>query len=501
MHTRLTCPGTRSLNSNLESQASPRPLASFCEPRQISVRPSALSFRSPVTQICLRPNAPRIRVVTRVFDKMFGTGLFQAASGTPSAPSASLVLFSTSPPSWETLGQLLSQHMEQTGVNFLADPNLGRTHPAALKRTFGQPESKVRVKLYRDHAAWCPYCQKVWLQLEEKRIPYVVEKINMRCYGDKPASFMAKVPGGLLPVIELDGQVVTESSVIMNLLEEEFTAKDGFKELMPPKGTPERVRADALMRLERQFFSDWLGWLCNGWDYEGRKRRFEATMDVVCRELQTAGGPFFLGKDISLVDITFTPMLERGVASLAYYKGYFMRGEGRWPALDRWFEAMELRDTYLGTKSDFYTHCQDLPPQMGGCAMAPPGEPVAAQIAGLDGVTWHLPLPPLGPSSLPEPYGPGERPAEDRLEAAAKMVQNHTALVRFALRGPGKPGPRPVSAPLADPSALPAMEHEAAMDAALRWVAHALIQQEQLGQPLRRMAPGSEGGRCLRLSR
>lgn len=32
----------------------------------------------------------------------------------------------------------------------------------------------------RDHAAWCPYCQKVWLQLEEKRIPYTLEKINMR---------------------------------------------------------------------------------------------------------------------------------------------------------------------------------------------------------------------------------------------------------------------------------------------------------------------------------
>ena len=34
----------------------------------------------------------------------------------------------------------------------------------------------------RDDAAWCPYCQKVWLQLEEKRIPYVIEKINMRCW-------------------------------------------------------------------------------------------------------------------------------------------------------------------------------------------------------------------------------------------------------------------------------------------------------------------------------
>jgi len=27
------------------------------------------------------------------------------------------------------------------------------------------------------------YCEKVWLMLEEKRIPYVVSKVNMRCYG------------------------------------------------------------------------------------------------------------------------------------------------------------------------------------------------------------------------------------------------------------------------------------------------------------------------------
>lgn len=35
-----------------------------------------------------------------------------------------------------------------------------------------------------------------------------------------------------------------------------------------------------------------------------------------------------MGDDITLVDITFAPMLERANASLAYYKGFFMRGKG-----------------------------------------------------------------------------------------------------------------------------------------------------------------------------
>jgi hypothetical protein len=33
-------------------------------------------------------------------------------------------------------------------------------------------------------------------------------------------------------------------------------------------------------------------------------------------------------------------------------------------------------------------------------------------------------------------------------------MKNHAAVARFALRGAGRPGPKPVSAPLSDPSAV-----------------------------------------------
>ena len=95
-------------------------------------------------------------------------------------------------------------------------------------------------------------------------------------------------------------------------------------------------------------------------------------MDAVDREMQAAGGPFFLGKELSLVDVVFSPFLERIAASMYYYKGFVVRGEGRWPHIERWFEAMEQRPAYLGTRSDYFTHVHDLPPQLGGACIMPP---------------------------------------------------------------------------------------------------------------------------------
>lgn len=37
------------------------------------------------------------------------------------------------------------------------------------------------------------------------------------------------------------------------------------KALLPAAGSREAARADALLRLERRLFSDWLGWLCQAW--------------------------------------------------------------------------------------------------------------------------------------------------------------------------------------------------------------------------------------------
>jgi len=243
-------------------------------------------------------------------------------------------------------------------TDFQIDPVNGPTNAQARLRLFGQSESDVRVTLYRDNHAWCPYCQKVWLWLEEKQIPYRIEKVTMFCYGEKESWYKRKVPSGMLPALELDRRLITESDDILLALERTFgSLGQGMED---PKVLP-------LRQLERLLFRAWCGWLCypsSPLQEQRSRQQFINVVEKVENALGSTPGSYFL-EEFGTADVIFTPYVERMNASLYYYKGYSMREENS--RFADWFAAMESRPTYRGTQSDFHTHVHDLPPQMGGC--------------------------------------------------------------------------------------------------------------------------------------
>jgi glutathione S-transferase len=263
-----------------------------------------------------------------------------------------------------------------------ADRIHGPANPQARLRLFGQEEAAVRVTLYRDHHAWCPYCQKVWLWLEEHRIPYRVRKVTMVCYGEKEPWFLRLVPSGMLPALELDGRLITESDRILEALEATFGP------LGRPLADPQVL---ALRKLERLLFRAWCQWLCvPGLGERGERlaaEAFERLATAMDEALESGPGPFFLD-ELSSADLVFVPYVERMNASLAYYKGYLLRQ--RHGAIDRWFRALEQRSAYLGSQSDFHTHAHDLPPQMGGC-YANGSDAQRALAARIDHGPWPIP--------------------------------------------------------------------------------------------------------------
>ena len=252
----------------------------------------------------------------------------------------------------------------------LASGRLPHASALASQRLFDLPEGEApRVTLYRDTAAWCPYCEKVWLTLEEKRVPYTVEKVNMNCYGDKPAWFWAMQPSGGIPVAKIDGRVIRESNDIIQVIEDTFP---DHKPMLPTEASdPEAFRrARPLLGLERELFSAWFRWLTSNMSDGAQRMNLISILERVDAELAVADGPYFLGADVTLVDCFFAPFLERMAASLPYYKGLRLRGaDSQFPNIERWFQAMEGRPSYRHIQSDFYTHVHDLPPQIGGCRM------------------------------------------------------------------------------------------------------------------------------------
>jgi glutathione S-transferase len=344
----------------------------------------------------------------------------------------------------------------------------GPTNAQATLRLFGRPEAEVRVTLYRDHHAWCPYCQKVWLWLEERRIPYRIGKVTMFCYGRKEAWYTARVPSGMLPALELDGRLFTESDRILLALEASFGGL-GPLPLADPAVLP-------LRQLERQLFRAWCQWLCqpsrDAADDQRRQLAFQRQAEAMEQALEARGGPLLLGTALASIDLVFVPYLERMAASLAYYKGFALRA--RHPAIGRWFEALEQRPTYRGTQSDFHTHAHDLPPQMGGCFASGSAEQ-RQWAARIDGG-----LLPLDLSAQVDPET-SALPQQDPAQEALARVLRHapTLLDRMA--------------------AATAIER-GALDAALRAALARLLPSPGPGQPVTPLPPAgtAAGLRYLR---
>jgi glutathione S-transferase len=261
--------------------------------------------------------------------------------------------------SWDEIRALADAGYAEQDVT--RGPANAHTHT----RLFDAADGTVpQIVLYRDKHHWCPYCEKVQLFLEAKRVPYQMKFVTMFCYGKKEAWYTQLVPSGMLPALSLTprGPIVTESDDIMLALEA------AVGPLQPGVGMG-AAAVVAHRNLERKLFRAWCNWLCQPQGSAAGEQRSAAAFHAVATEVEAAvrrgGGPFMLGSQLSVADVVYAPYLGRMNASLFYYKGYNLRAEHT--VLHQWFSALEGLEAYRGLISDFHTHAHDLPPQMGGC--------------------------------------------------------------------------------------------------------------------------------------
>ena len=260
--------------------------------------------------------------------------------------------------SWKDLEKLATEEGDR--VN-------GLNNSYTNLRLFNKNKTDAKLIFYRDRHAWCPYCQKIWLWLEFKEIPYKIEKINMYCYGEKEKWYLNKVISGKLPAIELNGQIITESDNIIDFLEKEYGALGS---------SIYSNKLAKIRKIERNIFRSWCDWLCrsNFFNFENnlKKNNMIKNLEELEKLLSQSSSGFIDPVNISpnklqpgTGDIIFIPYIERINASLFYYKGYKLRKE--FPLINKWLTLLESENVYTGSQGDFHTHSHDLPPQMGGC--------------------------------------------------------------------------------------------------------------------------------------
>ncbi|KAI0880524.1 glutathione S-transferase domain-containing protein [Annulohypoxylon maeteangense] len=103
--------------------------------------------------------------------------------------------------------------------------------------------SAPKVKLYTNHG--CPWAHRAHISLAELKLPFEEEIIDLST--PRTPEYLKINPRGLVPSLEYNGEILTESAIISNFLANEFPSH-----LIPLSNAP----GGALFRAKVDFFVD-----------------------------------------------------------------------------------------------------------------------------------------------------------------------------------------------------------------------------------------------------
>ncbi|KAI0452406.1 glutathione S-transferase [Xylaria acuta] len=230
------------------------------------------------------------------------------------------------------------------------------------------------LKLY---GGWfCPFVQRSWIVLHEKRISHQYVEINPY---HKAAEFLALNPRGLVPTVAVPTESgrdkekekvkpLYESTVVCEYLDEAYADEAEHGEPLLPRGDDPR---DVYLRARCRLWIDHVGnKIVPGFyrllqhtpekDYsiEEARTNFLNQIGAFVREMDD-GGPWFLGERFSLVDVMLAPWAKR-LFLIDHYKpgGVGTPAEGTagedeevWKRWRLWFDAITKRKSVLDTWS------------------------------------------------------------------------------------------------------------------------------------------------------
>ncbi len=234
----------------------------------------------------------------------------------------------------------------------------------------------TKIELYNAPQSTCS--QRVRFVLHSKALPFEEHRLDLFSGDQLKPDYLALNPNGVVPTIVDDDAIITDSSVIMEYLEEVYPDGRSFMPTDPVK----RAHMRALMRfidevpaaairvpsynlaflphfqamteeefqaladskpLRREFLLKMGRTGFPTAEMDEAMRRLARTVERMDKEIAASGGPYLLGRDPCLADISVMPTIVRmDDINLSY-----MWGDK--PAIAGWLDAIRAEPAYQPT--------------------------------------------------------------------------------------------------------------------------------------------------------
>lgn len=192
----------------------------------------------------------------------------------------------------------------------------------------------------------CPYAQRTHMTLIEKGLDFERREVDL---GDKPDWFNEVSPYSKVPVVRIGDQVVYESAIINEFIDETYPE-------------PRLMPSDAYQRARARIWIDYCNnvWVENCYGLLDAK---DPAKQAALREKlekdfkkiefdgmrQLSDGPFWLGDEVSLIDLTYYPFFER-FGAIAHHRHAAIPPECT--RIHAWYAAMAERPSAKATAHD-----------------------------------------------------------------------------------------------------------------------------------------------------
>jgi len=192
----------------------------------------------------------------------------------------------------------------------------------------------------------CPFVQRAVITLKHKNIDFDITYIDL---ADPPDWFLELSPLGKVPVLKVDDEVLFESAVINEYLDE-ITGGD-----LQPRDPLARAKNRAWIEFASNMIGNLYMMKMSKDEDSYNKYRVALVGQLHRVEKRLGDGPWFNGEDFSLADTAFAPLFRKN--SVANNQLSVIDPESM-PRVNAWAERLlalpEVRDSVVDEFEDLY---------------------------------------------------------------------------------------------------------------------------------------------------